>query len=78
MTQWQKDLIEARKDEHALRKAYLQNLMSEHNASDVSDKAISSASTTKPACDLQDSQDPYEFWIDKKKRTRKGLGLWQN
>ena len=77
MTQRQKDLLEALKDEPALRKAYLQKLINEDNSSDVSDKASSSASTTKPACDQQDLQDPNEFQKDKKKRARKGLGLWQ-
>jgi len=29
--------------------------------STTSDKASSSSSTAKPTCDLQDSQDPYEY-----------------
>ena len=66
LTQRQKDLLEALKDEPTLRKAYLQKLMNEDDASDDSVKASSLASTTKPACDLQDSLHPYEFWKDKK------------
>jgi len=61
LTQKQKDLLEALKDEPALQKAYLRKLMNDDNDSDDNDKAISSASTTKPTCNLQDSQDPYEF-----------------
>ena len=56
LSQQQKHLLEALEDEPMVRKAYLQNLMNEDNACGVSDKASSSASTTKPACDLQDSQ----------------------
>ena len=61
LSQQEKDPLKALKDEPALRKAYLQKLMNDDNDSDVSNKASSSASTTKPAYDLQDSQDPYEF-----------------
>jgi len=61
LTQRQKDLLEALIDEPAVRKAYLQKLMNDDNASDVSDKGSSSASTIKPTCHLQDSQDPYEY-----------------
>ena len=77
LTRRQKDLLKALKDEPTLRKAYLQSLMNEDNAFNISDKASSSASTTKPAYDQQDLQDPNEFQKDKKKRARKGLGLWQ-
>ena len=60
LTQRQKDLLEALKDEPLLQKAYLQKLMNEDST--ASDNASSPASTTKPKiCDLQDSQDPYDI-----------------
>ena len=61
LTQRQKDLLEALNEEPVLRKVYLQKFMAEDHTSDHSDKAGSSASTTKSADELQDSQDPYEY-----------------
>jgi len=59
LTQKQKDLLEALKNEPSLRKAYLQKLIGKD--SDASDRVISIASTTKSkSYDLQDSQDPYD------------------